>query len=692
MTILLAGVAFGLAALASVVGGRLGRWPAVVGWLGNSLGCLLVLLAAARAMTAHAGTVPLGRLGDLGPGLGTAALGLDHLAGMFALVTFGVALPACLTGLRASASARPRLPAVVAACLASVLLVLCAQDLFVLLFGWEGLTLSFFLLTGMDRSSAQSAPAALSAATFGKASGAAVLLGGLLAAGTGGLSYADLGHAHGPAADAAFALLVLGFGVKIGVVPVQIWLPPTYAAAPGPARAVMAGAAVNVGFYGLWRTLQLLGPPPTWLVIVVLLVAGVTAALGIAHAAVHPDIRGLVAWSSVENAGVIGAGYGVALVGSRVGDDRLMAVGLVAATAQVVAHALGKSLLFVVVREVEQSSGTTDLDALRDVARSQPWVGAGLTVGALTLAGLPLTAGFASEWLTLESLMQQFRIDELGMQLASAVAGALVALSIGIAGVTFVRLVALTSFGAGRAVRRRPEPVAVRVAVGLLVAGCLGLAVAAPWEVDVIADGIRPVVSGTVDGVHASPWVIQPVYAGFSSLSPSWLWLVVPAYVLLLLLVVTGLSGRRLWSVRRVPAWSSASPGVDRGVGYTSFAYANPMRKVLANLLLTHHELEAVSVSERQAAARLAEDRSPATQADGSARRPDGTDPDHGDRLAYQVDVVEVVERYLYRPLYAVLSGAARATTRLQSGRLDAYVAYLLVVLLAVIALVAALA
>ena len=121
-----------------------------------------------------------------------------------------------------------------------------------------------------------------------------------------------------------------------------------------------------------------------------------------------------------------------------------------AGSAQVIAHALGKTLLFVSTSTIEQATGTTDLDRLGGVVRRLPWAGTGLVIGSLTLAGLPLTAGFASEWFTLESLMQQFRVSSLAMQLATAATGALVALTIGVAGVTFVRVVALTAFGPAR--------------------------------------------------------------------------------------------------------------------------------------------------------------------------------------------------------------------------------------------------
>ncbi|MGH3492176.1 MAG: proton-conducting transporter membrane subunit, partial [Sciscionella sp.] len=374
----------------------------------------------------------------------------------------------------------------------------------------------------------------------------------------------------------------------VGLVPVQVWLPPGYASAPGPARAVMAGVAVNVGFYGMWRTLQILGAPPVWLIVLVLVLAGVTAILGIAHAAVHADLAYLVAWSSVENAGVITAGFGVGLVGAAAHQPKLAAAGLLAATAQVCAHALGKSLLFVATAAVEQDADTSDLDLLRGIARRMPWSGTGLVIGSLTLAGLPVTAGLASEWFTLESLMQQFRVDNLAVQLSTAVAGALVALTVGVAGVAFVRLISMTVFGQPPA---EPLPAVTRsadrawthrTAVGLLVAGCLGAAMFAPLEVRLIARGLSPLVGSSARTGVKGTWVLQPVLADFSALSPTWLWIAIPGLIVIIVAVTFAFSGTRLLRVRRVPAWSSASPGVERGVGYTSFGYANPMRKVLA--------------------------------------------------------------------------------------------------------------
>jgi formate hydrogenlyase subunit 3/multisubunit Na+/H+ antiporter MnhD subunit len=638
---------------------------------------VLLVVAGGRGLTGRTGAIGLGSLGGLGP----ASLRVDELSGLFLVIAFGVAVPVLLSGTTTVVANRPRLPAVIAVTLASVAVILTADNLFVLLFGWETLTACFYLLTGFDRTKAGRASASVVAAVFGKASGAALLVGGaVLAAHAHTFTLADLGHdASGAAIEVGYALLLLGFAVKVGLLPIQVWLPPSYANAPPPARAVMAGVAVNVGFYGMWRTLQVLGAPPTWLVVIVLVLAGITAILGIAHAAVHADLAYLVAWSSVENAGVISAGYGVAMIGAEVHSAMLTAAGLLAATAQVCAHALGKSLLYVATSAIEQDLGTTDLDRLRGVTRRLPWSGTGLAVGAWTLAGLPLAAGFASEWLTLEALMQQFRVDRLPLQLATAVAGALVALTVGVASVAFVRLIGLTCFGPPQVSLHRPglgsveRAPAHRAAVALLIAGCLGAAMIAPLEIRLIARGVSPLVGSAGQGGLKGPWVLQPVYADFSALSPSWLWIVIPGLIVLTVAVSVLLSGRRMFRVRRVPAWSSASPGVERGVGYTSYGYANPMRKVLANLLMTKGELRR---EELRTGGRVgAEDQGVA-----------------GTRLGYTVDVIEVVEHYLYRPGAAVVLAIARLVKGLQSGRLDAYMTYMLIALVAVLAVVSAVA
>ncbi|QDZ16723.1 NADH/ubiquinone/plastoquinone (complex I) [Humibacter ginsenosidimutans] len=646
-------------------------------WTLNIAAAVLFVVAGSLVLGGGAGAS--GALTTQGALLSSAGLRLDRLAALFLVISFGVAVPALLSAASRGVVRRPRLAAGIALVLLATAVVITAGDLFTLLFGWEGLGFAFYLVVGYDRDRPGRPLAAVLTGGFSGFSGAAILLGGsLLFAHSHTLELA--GIADGTPRlirDTAYVLFVIGFAVKIGLMPLHIWLPRGYAAAPGPARALLAGSAVNVGFYALWRTFDVLGAPPTWLACTVLIVGALTALLGISHAAVNADLASLISWSSVENAGLIVTAYGVALVGAIVHAPALIAAGLLAATAQVCAHALGKSLLFISAAAIEDAYLTTDLDRLRAIARRLPFSGTGLVIGSLTLAGIPLTAGFASEWFILESLMQQFRVDDLPLNLSLAVAGVLVALTIGVATIAFVRLIALTAFGhAGEDIpqerRVYERRITHRIGIVLLVAGCLGTAMVAPLQVRLIAAGLVPITDDAPKAVTGT-WILQPVYSGFSALSPSWLWITIPAYVLLIGILTLAMSGTRFLRVRRVSPWRSASPGVAGGRGYTSFAFANPMRKVLAAILMTKGELRREEIAT-------------GGETGGEQRGPAGV------RLGYTVDVVDVVERYLYRPLIPLGMRIVRLAQRLQSGRLDAYIAYMLIALLVILAVVTSMA
>ena len=749
-----------LAALADFIGGRFMRsWPLyLLGAAGSA--CLATLGGFALAGRPVQLDVA-GWLGDPVPGQQAAALSADRLSGMFLALTFGAAVPVLVAFASWAVLARggdppeppapggthpprpplggvarppvpPRPPLALA--LGAVAVIMTAQDAFTLLFGWETLTLAFYLLAGSERNKPGRSAAAQVTFAFGKVSGAALLTGLLLlATRSHSIMLASFAHVPGGAVrTTAYVLLLTGFAVKAGLVPFQIWLPRGYAAAPGPARAIMAGVCVNVAFYGMWRTLALLGRPPGWLAGALLVLGALSALLGIAHAAVQNRLSRVIAYSSIENTGLIVTGFGVALTGAATGDRRLVAAGLLAATLQVVAHTMAKSLLFTSSAGIEAATGHDDLEELRGSVGGRgggwgtPWSGFGLAVGSLTLAGLPPTAGFVSEWFLLESLMQQFRVPGLGYRLVLALAGAAVALTVGFAGVTFVRLVGLICLGGndppqtspahGGAARppvpprgwaarppgspwgwaaRLPVPPwgwaprprvppwgwAGRAAIVVLAFCCLAIAAVTPLEIRVIAAGLSPAVPASVImGALKSPWILQPVFAGFSILSPSWLWVEMPLMLLLVGLFAWAVSGRRLLRVRRVPAWRSATIGVEGADSYTAFGYANPTRRVLAGVLHTRAEVQEIMLEQNDS--------------DDGSGAPDRADvsPDQAAHLRYASDVMEVVETYLYRPALGFFMAVVTVAKRLQSGRLDAYLLYMLIALVAIIAVVTALA
>jgi hydrogenase-4 component B len=780
--------------IATTGSGWLRSVPYAIGAAGAA--CLAVVGGFAvdgRAVTLNIS----GWLGDPLPGRPTLGLGADRLSGLFLLLALGAAVPVSVAfadwAARAGGTATRMLACGYALALGSVTVIVTAQDAFTLLFGWEALTAAFYLLTGASRRDPDRVGAARVTVVFGKVSGAMLLIGLLLLAGKAhSISLASFAQVpDGAVRTTALVLLLTGFAIKAGLVPFQVWLPRGYAAAPGPARAIMAGVCVNVAFYGMWRTLALLpGRPPEWLAAIMLLLGGASALLGIAHAAVSSRLTRVIAYSSVENSGLIITGFGVALTGASVGNHQLVAIGLLAATLQLVAHAAAKSLLFTAAAGIEATgieaawrqpvrgeppteagalpgyaaSGNgspaatrgarDDLERLRGAGRRAPWSGAGLAVGAVTLAGLPPTAGFVSEWFLLESLMQQFRVATLEGRLTLALAGAAVALTAGFAGVTFVRLVGMVVLGPpasrggglagvspaadiggdtalqgdaqiarlrtdgnGRGVpaetrdpldQRALAPFTGgeyrwpgRIGLAVLAACPLAFAAVTPLEIRVIAAGSSPAVPATLTlGALKSPWVLQPVFAGFSILSPSWLWVAMPVMLALVVLLTLALSGRRALHVRRVPAWRSATIGVEGESSYTAFGYANPTRRVLASVLHTQVEVASVLPAAFPAPAvgpatgnRLGDG---VTSVDGGgvqARPANGVTADDAvPHLTYDSDVVEVVESWLYRPTARAFTAVVATAKRLQSGRLDSYLLYMLIALVAVVAVVTALA
>jgi formate hydrogenlyase subunit 3/multisubunit Na+/H+ antiporter MnhD subunit len=655
-------VLFVIGAGVDVVAGVDGPWRRATPYVLAVVGSVAETVAGVRAMGSGHTTLNLTTV----VGIGHSGLLLDHLAGVFLTLLFflGTAVSINFVGWsrRRGPAHRRGVASGYLLLLTAVALVIAAADVFTFLFAWELLSVSFYVLTAVSRERASQATSAWLTGAVSKFGGAALLVAFLILSSHSGSLMLSSWHSVAPGAtvDSAWILIVVGFGAKLGVVPFQVWLPVGYPSAPSPARAAMAGIAANVAVYGLWRCLGVLAPPAMWIVVTVLLVGGVTALLGVAFAGVQSGLNRVIAYSSVENAGLIMTAYGVALTGRLIHVVALTAVGLLAASLQVVTHALAKSTLFIATSAFEADGRGDDLDDLRGVGRRMKWSGSAFAIGALSLAGLPPTIGFVSEWFILEALMQQFRVASLTVRLSLGIAAALVALTTGLAALVFLRVLALTILGPRSTSRPLHEPswYGAFAAVALALTG-LALAVVSPLEVRVLARGLSSIVPvHSTLGALRSPWVLQPVFSGFSILSPSWLWVVLPAAIVAVTLGALLLSRGGLLRIRRSPSWHSGAPATPRPAAYTAFGFANPLRHVLGNVLGTKRATQTESL--------------PLTAPGVISRE----------------RVVEPVETYLYRPVTRATLAVADVVKRLQSGRLNAYVAYMLVAILALFAII----
>lgn len=625
--------------------------------LGGSLLYLAIGLAAAAGW-AHAAL-------DLGSwlGFGQTQLRIDRLAGIFLALT-GVS-GAAVSLAYLEHPPRRLVVALHGLLLLAMGLVIGADQAFLFLLAWEALTLTLYLLASADRERPGTLAAGYFTGAMNKLGGGALLAAlALLFAQTGSFRFSDWAAASPSLSPgvrgAAFLLLLTGFGTKVGMTPFQGWLPVGHAAAPGAASATLSGIAVNAGFYGLWRIVfATLSPAALWWGELVLILGGLSALVGILYAIAQDDIKRFLGFSTVEHSGIILIGFGTALIGRAAAEPKLAAAGLLAATLHAIAHALAKTLAFLGADRVARAAGTRELGPLGGLARPLPRTAATFGVATLTLAAIPPLGGFVSEWLTFEALLQGFRLDSTMARLLMALGAALLALTAGLALLAFAKLFGTVFLGRTRgALGRIVEPRDLGWGAILLAVAALALGPAAPWEIRWLGRGLAQVLGFDLAPQAVShPLVLGPVYERFSVLAPTWLAVVLPGYVLL--------TGALVWALlpppaRRAPVWLCGSAVAPPIVQYTPAAYSNPIRVVLRGLYGFARRVQP------RAAPRA------------------GAIPDR----VLDTRIVPAFEHYLYGPLTSGalwLSGQAR---RLQSGRLGAYLVYMLAVLLLVLALI----
>jgi hydrogenase-4 component B len=480
---------------------RLG--PALIGLLG-SLAAIVLFVAGGFLLLGGPGF----RL-ELWPllTLGTLALRGDRLSGLFLVVTGIVFLPISLFSVRylARYGARYSLrwfSLLYYALFAAVVLVLVAGDVISFLLGWEAMSIDCYLLVAYERAHAESSRAAYIMLAMSEAGAIAVAVGLILVADAAG----SLDFAHWAAAPpmlgaglgwAVFLLSFYGFGVKAGLVPVSSWLPLAHPVAPTNVSALLSAVIVNLGIYGIIRfDLDLAPVPGVGPGVVVLLTGAVTALIGILYATIQAEMKRLLAHSTIENMGIVAAGIGAGMVFFAEGFRVVGGMALIAALYHLANHSVYKALLFIGTGAVEAGTGTRDLDRLGGILKRMPWTGAFFLVGVLSISALPPFNGFVSEWLTLQTILRAVLLPAAAVKFAFAIAGALLALTAGLAGTCFVKVFAMGFLG----MPRSPEAagagetrLGARAPLAFLALCCLLLGVLPTYVIPALDRAVVPI-------------------------------------------------------------------------------------------------------------------------------------------------------------------------------------------------------
>src|SRR5215813_6916221 len=266
---------------------------------------------------------------------------------------------------------------------------------------------------------------------------------------SGAASFADLRGAAatlpGGVRSVVFMLAVLGFGAKAGLVPLHVWLPRAHPAAPSHVSALMSGVMVKLGVYGILRlTLDLLGVGPAWWGALLIGLGAASALVGVLYALTEDDLKRLLAYSSVENVGLVFIGLGAGLLFASVGEPAAAMLALAAALYHALNHGVFKGLLFLGAGAVAHAAGTRDMNRLGGLVGRLPWTAACFLVGALAIGGLPPFNGFVSEWLLFQSLLPAIGSAAPYVAPVMTLAVGALALTAGLAAAAFVKAFGIT--------------------------------------------------------------------------------------------------------------------------------------------------------------------------------------------------------------------------------------------------------
>jgi hydrogenase-4 component B len=595
--------------------------------------------------------------------LGGLALALDPLAGLFVALVGGASIPASIYAL--GYAGRQRRGAVAwVTFIASMLLVPLASNTMTFAIAWELMSLASYVLL-VRRRTMESAQAGWVYAVMTHA-GLAALLSGMLLLGawTGSDRFADWTAAaptlHAGTRSLVWTLFALGFLAKAGVIPLHVWLPLAHPAAPSHVSALMSGVMIKLGLYGLLRaSFDWLGAGPVWWGTTLLLIGAVAAVGGVLYALVDRDLKRLLAYSSIENVGIVVIGVGAALAFRAAGAEALALLALTAALYHVVNHAAFKSLLFMAAGSVVHATGTRDLEALGGLARRMPWTAAAFFVGSAAIAALPPLNGFVSEWLTFQALLQNVQLADPGLNLVFTLAIAALALTGGLAVACFVKAYGIGFLALPRSTAAESaEEAPVSMRAGMMLAGgaCVALGLGATVVVQpllAVAASLVPAAAPITVGAGLTLYVS----GGFASVSTAAVAAALAGALALVLgvLTVAGARGRP----RRYETWGCGRLLQTARMEYTATAFANPFTRVFDFFYRPVRRLEIEAHPESRFFVR---------------------------RMAYANPTRFIVDDWLYGPVDRALRAMARRAAGLQSGSPNVYVAYVLAVLLLLLA------
>ena len=541
------------------------------------------------------------------------------------------------------------------------LAVLIAANVVAFLVAWETMALLCYLLILRHHDRAGVADGAFLFIALSEVGFVMIVLAfAILATQTGSLDLSTIAarasHVHGGWRSAAYLLALCGFAFKAGLVPFHIWLPAAHPVAPADGSAFLSGLIIKLGVYGIALFGFILLPAgPAWWGLVTMGFGAVSAVLGILYALMERDLKRFLAFSSIENIGIIVTALGAGLTFTASGQRAIGAFLLIVALYHTVNHGTYKTLLFLEAGVIEHATGTRDLDRLGGLIRRLPRTAVICLIGTVAIAALPPLNGFVSEWMLFQGLFQGFRISSHLVGILIVIAGALIALTGGLAINAFARAYGIPFLGMPRSgpAAHASESRQPLSGPALLAGACVFLGIGAPLVLTALDRVARATVGIDIHSELVVPQLgVIPAHTKFSEFSPTYLAAFMVAITAVPILIY--LAGRPLARSRRPPVWDGGIVAFKPRMQYTATTDANPVRVTFEPLYRPTVHVERAS--------------------DDPAGR---SGPVH-----YRFQVTPIFERYLYRPMIRFAQTLANLARPIQSGDVNLYLFYVFVVVL----------
>lgn len=657
---------FGAGAVGAVLAAP---WPRISRLVGHA--CALV--GAIGALALGAAGLAGGTLSVFIPGLlpiGGFSLGIDRLSAFFVLVIAVAAIPSAFYAIAYTRAYEGRYSLAgmglgFNAFLAGMVLVVLAHNVLTFLLMWEAMSLASYFLVMTEAEHRETSYAGWMYLVMTHAGFVCLLVGFLLMAhGTGTMDLGQWRAASATVSDpmrhAVFVLLAIGFGVKAGVIPLHIWLPKAHPAAPSHVSALMSGVMIKLGIYGLIRIgFDWLGAGPSWWGGAILVVGAMSAVLGVLYALVEDDLKCLLAYSSVENIGIILLGVGAGMLFQSYHLGALASLALVAGLYHTLNHATFKPLLFMGAGAVVHATETRNMEALGGLIKRMPQTAACFLVGSVAIAALPPFNGFISEWLMFQSLLLSFRISATGINLLFALSIALLALTSGLAAACFVKAFGITFLALPRsqqAEQAQEVPWMMRGAMGMSAAACLILGIAPVGLLRLFNATATDLTGAYADARFG--WHVIVADDAFGTASPLWIAIALLSLPALILMALRMIGARR--QSRTYETWGCGRALQTARFEYTAAAFANPFKRVFGLLYRPVKELDIRFHPES---------------------------PFFVEMIAYRNEARSIFEEALYSPAARFVRQVASRTRIVQSGNVHLYLLYILVALVTLLAL-----